>query len=214
FFDYFNKKLFMYIHFFKRLLDFMIALVGLIILSPLFLILWIVLSIANKGAGVFFLQERPGKDEKIFKVIKFKTMNDRRDENGILLPDSERLTKIGRLVRSLSLDELPQLVNVLKGDMALVGPRPLLVKYLSLYSKEQSRRHEVRPGITGWAQVNGRNAISWQEKFEYDVWYVDHITVYLDVKILFLTLMKVFKREGINSKVSTTMEPFRGNSWQ
>jgi len=201
----------MYIHFFKRLLDFMIALVGLIILSPLFLILWIVLSIANKGAGVFFLQERPGKDEKIFKVIKFKTMNDRRDENGILLPDSERLTKIGRLVRSLSLDELPQLVNVLKGDMALVGPRPLLVKYLSLYSKEQSRRHEVRPGITGWAQVNGRNAISWQEKFEYDVWYVDHITVYLDVKILFLTLMKVFKREGINSQDSATMEPFNGN---
>jgi len=201
----------MYIHFFKRLLDFMIALVGLIIFSPLFLILWIVLSIANKGAGVFFLQERPGKDEKIFKVIKFKTMNDRRDENGILLPDSERLTKIGRLVRSLSLDELPQLVNVLKGDMALVGPRPLLVKYLSLYSKEQSRRHEVRPGITGWAQVNGRNAISWQEKFEYDVWYVDHITVYLDVKILFLTLMKVFKREGINSQDSATMEPFNGN---
>jgi len=201
----------MYIHFFKRLLDFMIALVGLIILSPLFLILWIVLSIANKGAGVFFLQERPGKDEKIFKVIKFKTMSDLRDENGILLPDSERLTKIGRLVRSLSLDELPQLVNVLKGDMALVGPRPLLVKYLSLYSKEQSRRHEVRPGITGWAQVNGRNAISWQEKFEYDVWYVDHITVYLDVKILFLTLMKVFKREGINSQDSATMEPFNGN---
>jgi len=204
----------MYIHFFKRLLDFMIAMVGLIIFSPLFLILWIVLSIANKGAGVFFLQERPGKDEKIFKVIKFKTMNDRRDENGILLPDSERLTKIGRLVRSLSLDELPQLVNVLKGDMALVGPRPLLIKYLSLYSKEQSCRHEVRPGITGWAQVIGRNAIRWQEKFEYDVWYVDHITVYLDVKILFLTLKKVFKREGINSQDSATMEPFRGNSYK
>jgi len=201
----------MYIHFFKRLLDFMIALVGLIILSPLFLILWIVLSIANKGAGVFFLQERPGKDEKIFKVIKFKTMNDRRDENGILLPDSERLTKIGRLVRSLSLDELPQLVNVLKGDMALVGPRPLLVKYLSLYSKEQSRRHEVRPGITGWAQVNGRNAISWQEKFAYDVWYVDHISLSLDIKILLKTLEKVFKREGINSGTKATMEPFSGN---
>jgi len=201
----------MYIHFFKRLLDFMIALVGLIILSPLFLILWIVLSIANKGAGVFFLQERPGKDEKIFKVIKFKTMNDRRDENGILLPDSERLTKIGRLVRSLSLDELPQLINVLKGDMALVGPRPLLVKYLSLYSKEQSRRHEVRPGITGWAQVNGRNAISWQEKFAYDVWYVDHISLSLDIKILLKTLEKVFKREGINSGTKATMEPFSGN---
>jgi len=201
----------MYIHFFKRLLDFMIALVGLIILSPLFLILWIVLSIANKGAGVFFLQERPGKDEKIFKVIKFKTMNDRRDENGILLPDSERLTKIGRLVRSLSLDELPQLINVLKGDMALVGPRPLLVKYLSLYSKEQSRRHEVRPGITGWAQVNGRNAISWQEKFAYDVWYVDHISLSLDIKILLKTLEKVFKREGINSGTKATMEPFNGN---
>jgi len=201
----------MYIHFFKRLLDFMIALVGLIILSPLFLILWIVLSIANKGAGVFFLQERPGKDEKIFKVIKFKTMNDRRDENGILLPDSERLTKIGRLVRSLSLDELPQLVNVLKGDMALVGPRPLLVKYLSLYSKEQSRRHEVRPGITGWAQVNGRNAISWQEKFEHDVWYVDHLSLSLDIKILLKTIEKVFKREGINSETNATMEPFNGN---
>jgi lipopolysaccharide/colanic/teichoic acid biosynthesis glycosyltransferase len=202
----------MYIHFFKRLLDFMIALVGLIILSPLFLILWIVLSIANKGAGVFFLQERPGKDEKIFKVIKFKTMSDLRDENGILLPDSERLTKIGRLVRSLSLDELPQLVNVLKGDMALVGPRPLLVKYLSLYSKEQSRRHEVRPGITGWAQVNGRNAISWQEKFAYDVWYVDHLSLSLDIKILLKTIEKVFKREGINSQDSATMEPFTGNS--
>ena len=201
----------MYRRFFKRFFDIVFASTGLIIFSPLFLILWIVLSIANKGAGVFFLQERPGKDEKIFKVIKFKTMNDRRDENGILLPDSERLTKIGRLVRSLSLDELPQLVNVLKGDMALVGPRPLLVKYLSLYSKEQSRRHEVRPGITGWAQVNGRNAISWQEKFAYDVWYVDHISLSLDIKILLKTLEKVFKREGINSGTKATMEPFSGN---
>lgn len=172
----------MYRHFFKRLFDFVIALVGLIILSPLFLILWIGLSIANKGAGAFFVQERPGKDEKIFKVIKFKTMNDRRDENGNLLPDSERLTKIGRVIRSLSLDELPQLINVLKGDMSLIGPRPLLVQYLPLYDEVQRRRHEVRPGITGWAQVNGRNAISWQEKFEHDVWYVDHLSLSLDIK--------------------------------
>ncbi len=201
----------MYRHFFKRLFDFVIALVGLIILSPLFLILWIGLLIANKGAGAFFLQERPGKDEKIFKVIKFKTMNDRRDENGNLLPDSERLTKIGRFVRSLSLDELPQLINVLKGDMALVGPRPLLVQYLPLYNEKQRRRHEVRPGMTGWAQVNGRNAISWQEKFEYDVWYVDHLSLSLDIKILLKTIEKVVKREGINSETNATMEPFQGN---
>ncbi len=202
----------MYRRFFKRFFDIVIALVGLIVLSPLFLILWIGLSIANKGAGAFFLQERPGKDEKIFKVIKFKTMNDRRDENGNLLPDSERLTKIGRFVRSLSLDELPQLINVLKGDMALVGPRPLLVQYLPLYNEKQRRRHEVRPGMTGWAQVNGRNAISWQEKFEYDVWYVDHLSLSLDIKILLKTIKKVFKREGINSKTNATMEPFQGNS--
>ena len=201
----------MYRHFFKRLLDFMIASIGLIILSPLFLILWIWLSIANKGAGAFFVQERPGKDEKIFKVIKFKTMNDRRDENGNLLPDSERLTTIGRWIRSLSLDELPQLINVLKGDMALVGPRPLLVKYLPLYNEVQHRRHEVRPGITGWAQVNGRNAISWQEKFAYDVWYVDNLSLSLDIKILLKTVEKVFKREGINSGTHVTMEPFTGN---
>jgi undecaprenyl phosphate N,N'-diacetylbacillosamine 1-phosphate transferase len=202
----------MYRHFFKRLFDFVIALVGLIILSPLFLILWIGLLIANKGAGAFFLQERPGKDEKIFKVIKFKTMNDRRDENGNLLPDNERLTKIGRVIRSLSLDELPQLINVLKGDMALVGPRPLLVQYLPLYDDVQRRRHEVRPGMTGWAQINGRNAISWQEKFEHDVWYVDHLSLSLDIKILLKTIEKVFKREGINSETNTTMEPFQGNS--
>jgi len=201
----------MYRHFFKRFLDFMIAFVGLIILSPLFLILWIGLSIANKRVAAFFLQERPGKDEKIFKVIKFKTMNDRRDKNGNLLPDSERLTKIGRVVRSLSLDELPQLINVLKGDMALVGPRPLLVQYLPLYDDVQRRRHEVRPGITGWAQVNGRNAISWQEKFEYDVWYVDHLSLSLDIKILLKTIEKVFKREGINSGTIATMEEFKGN---
>jgi undecaprenyl phosphate N,N'-diacetylbacillosamine 1-phosphate transferase len=201
----------MYRHFFKRLFDFVIALVGLIILSPLFLILWIGLLIANKGAGAFFLQERPGKDEKIFKVIKFKTMNDRRDENGNLLPDNERLTKIGRVIRSLSLDEIPQLLNVIKGDMALVGPRPLLVQYLPLYDEVQRRRHEVRPGITGWAQVNGRNAISWQEKFAYDVWYVDHLSLSLDIKILLKTIEKVFKREGINSGTHVTMEPFKGN---
>ncbi len=202
----------MYRHFFKRLFDFVIALIGFIIISPLFLLLWIWLSIANKGAGAFFVQERPGKDEKIFKLIKFKTMNDKRDENGNLLPDSERLTTIGRWIRSLSLDEIPQLINVLKGDMSLIGPRPLLVQYLPLYDEVQRRRHEVRPGITGWAQVNGRNAISWQEKFAYDVWYVDHLSLSLDIKILLKTIEKVFKREGINSRDSATMDPFTGNS--
>jgi lipopolysaccharide/colanic/teichoic acid biosynthesis glycosyltransferase len=197
--------------YFKRIMDFVFALVGLIVLSPLFLILWIGLSIANKGAGAFFLQERPGKDEKIFKVIKFKTMNDKRDENGNLFPDSERLTTIGRWIRSLSLDEIPQLINVLKGDMALVGPRPLLVQYLPLYDEVQHRRHEVRPGITGWAQVNGRNAISWEQKFDYDVWYVDHLSLSLDFKILLRTVEKVFEREGINSGPHVTMEPFKGN---
>jgi len=200
----------MYKYFFKRFFDLVIALVGLIILIPLFLILWIWLSIANKGAGAFFVQERPGKDEKIFKVIKFKTMNDRRDENGNLLSDNERLTKIGRVVRSLSLDEIPQLINVLKGDMALIGPRPLLVQYLPLYDEVQRRRHEVRPGMTGWAQVNGRNAISWQEKFAYDVWYVDNLSLSLDIKILLKTIEKVFKREGINTGTHVTMEPFKG----
>jgi len=201
----------MYRHFFKRLFDFVIALLGLIVLSPLFLILWIWLSIANKGAGAFFVQERPGKDEKIFKVIKFKTMNDKRDENGNLLPDRERLTTIGRWIRSLSLDEIPQLINVLKGDMSLIGPRPLLVEYLPLYNETQRRRHEVRPGMTGWAQVNGRNAISWQQKFDYDVWYVDHVSLSLDFKILLRTVEKVFEREGINSGTHATMEPFQGN---
>ena len=201
----------MYRYFFKRFFDMVIALVGLIVLSPLFLILWIGLLIANKGAGAFFVQERPGKDEKIFKLIKFKTMSDRRDKNGTLLSDSERLTKIGRVVRSLSLDEIPQLINVLKGDMALIGPRPLLVQYLPLYDEVQRRRHEVRPGMTGWAQVNGRNAISWQEKFAYDVWYVDHLSLSLDIKILLKTVEKVFKREGINSQDNATMEPFKGN---
>ncbi len=174
------------------------------------LLIW--LSIANKGAGAFFVQERPGKDEGLFKVIKFKTMTDERDAKGNLLPDAVRLTRIGKFVRSTSLDEIPQLLNVIKGDMSLIGPRPLLVQYLSLYNETQHRRHEVRPGITGWAQVNGRNAISWEQKFDYDVWYVDHVSLSLDIKILLKTIEKVFKREGINSQDSATMEPFTGNS--
>ena len=177
----------------------------------LFLItLW--LHFANKGAGAFFTQERPGKNGRIFKVIKFKTMTDERNANGDLLPDADRLTKVGRFVCSTSVDELPQLFYVLKGDMALIGPRPLLPQYLPLYSKEQARRHEVRPGITGWAQVNGRNAISWKKKFELDVWYVDHCSFSLDLKIIFLTIKKVFVREGISSDTSATMEPFIGNN--
>jgi lipopolysaccharide/colanic/teichoic acid biosynthesis glycosyltransferase len=202
----------MYRHFFKRLFDFVIALIGFIIISPLFLLLWIWLSIVNKGAGAFFLQERPGKDERLFKVIKFKTMTDERDSDGNLLPDAVRLTRIGKFVRSTSLDEIPQLLNVIKGDMSLVGPRPLLVEYLPLYNETQRRRHEVRPGMTGWAQVNGRNAISWQQKFDYDVWYVDHVSLSLDFKILMRTIRKVFKREGISSDTSATMEAFKGNS--
>ena len=201
----------MYRHFFKRVLDFTLSLFGFIIISPVFLLLWIWLSIANKGAGAFFLQERPGKDEKIFRVIKFKTMNDQRDASGKLLPDAQRLTRVGRFVRSTSLDEIPQLLNVIKGDMSLIGPRPLLVQYLSLYNEKQRRRHEVRPGITGWAQVNGRNAISWQQKFTYDVWYVDHVSLSLDMKILLKTIQKVFKREGVSSDTSATMEAFNGN---
>lgn len=201
----------MYKFFFKRTIDFLLSLLGFIIISPVILLLWIWLSIANKGAGAFFFQERPGKDEKIFKVIKFKTMNDRRDASGKLLPDAQRLTKVGKFVRSTSLDEIPQLLNVIKGDMSLIGPRPLLVQYLPLYNEEQKRRHEVRPGITGWAQVNGRNAISWQQKFEYDVWYVDHISLSLDLKIMFKTIQKVFKRDGINSDTSSTMEEFKGD---
>lgn len=200
-----------YKRYFKRLFDFFLSLIGFILVIPIFLILWIWLSIANKGSGAFFFQERPGKDEKIFKVIKFKTMNDRRDASGKLLPDAQRLTKVGKFVRSTSLDEIPQLLNVIKGDMSLIGPRPLLVQYLPLYNEEQKRRHEVRPGITGWAQVNGRNAISWQQKFEYDVWYVDHISLSLDLKIMFKTIQKVFKRDGINSDTSSTMEEFKGD---
>lgn len=200
----------MYKNYLKRLFDFTIALVGLICLSPIFLVVTIGLYFANQGKP-FFFQERPGKDERIFKIVKFKTMNDKKDANGNLLPDADRLTKIGSFVRKNSLDEIPQLINVLKGDMSLIGPRPLLPQYLPLYNAHQKRRHEVRPGITGWAQVNGRNAISWQQKFEYDVWYVDHVSLMLDIKILFLTLKKVFIREGISQDGQATAEPFKGN---
>lgn len=196
----------------KRVLDFCIVLSVLLIIWPILLLIIIWLHFVNRGAGAFFTQERPGKDGKIFKVIKFKTMTDERDANGNLLPDAERLTKVGRFVRSTSIDELPQLMNVLKGDMALIGPRPLLPQYLPLYSKEQARRHEVRPGITGWAQVNGRNAISWTKKFELDVWYVDHCSFLLDMKIVFLTIKKVFIREGISQEGQATMEFFNGNN--
>ncbi len=202
----------MYAHCLKRFFDFCIALVALICLSPILLVLIVFLHFANKGAGVFFTQERPGKDAKVFRVVKFKTMTDERDTDGKLLPDKDRLTKVGKIVRTTSLDELPQLFNVLKGDMALIGPRPLLVKYLPLYTPEQMRRHEVRPGITGWAQVNGRNAITHTKKFEYDVWYVDHLSLSLDCKILFLTIKKVFVREGISAQGEATAETFNGHN--
>jgi len=201
----------MYKNFIKNIFDFLVSFLGILLLIPVFIVVTIVLSVANKGAGAFFFQERPGKNEKIFKVIKFKTMTDEKDHQGNLLPDSERLTKMGRFVRSTSLDEIPQLLNVIKGDMSLIGPRPLLVQYLPLYNDIQKRRHEVRPGITGWAQVNGRNAISWQQKFEYDVWYVENISLSLDLKILIRTIQKVFKREGISSDTNATMEAFKGN---
>lgn len=207
-----NRKYSMYKHFLRRVIDFALALCALAILWPVLLVVTVWLHFANKGTGAFFTQERPGKGGKVFKVIKFKTMTDERDSVGNLLPDAERLTKVGRFVRSTSLDELPQLVNILKGDMALIGPRPLLVQYLPLYSTEQARRHEVRPGITGWAQVNGRNAISWAKKFELDVWYVDHCSFLLDLKILFLTIKKVFVREGISQEGQATMEAFNGNN--
>lgn len=202
----------MYRFVFKRLIDFIISFFALLVLSPLFLFLIVCLYFTNKGTGVFFTQLRPGKNEKIFNVIKFKSMTDKRDIMGNLLPDSLRMTKIGKFIRSTSLDELPQLINVMKGDMSLIGPRPLLVKYLGLYNKNQARRHEVRSGITGWAQVNGRNAISWEQKFEYDVWYVDHMSVFLDIKILLLTIKKVFIREGVNSETTVTMEEFKGGN--
>ncbi|KAA5408687.1 sugar transferase [Bacteroides cellulosilyticus] len=202
----------MYGIFFKRFVDFIFSFVILLFIWPFLLIIIILLYFVNKRTGVFFMQERTGKHAKTFKVIKFKTMTDERDVEGYLLPDSVRLTKIGRVVRSLSIDELPQLFNVLKGDMALIGPRPLLPQYLLLYSSEQFRRHEVRPGITGWAQVNGRNNISWKKKFELDVWYVDHMSFWLDMKIFFLTIKKVFIREGINMEGMTTTESFNGNN--
>lgn len=202
----------MYKHFFKRLIDFILVFCVLLVIWPILLIITIWLHFANKGAGAFFTQDRPGKNGKIFKVIKYKTMTDERDAEGNLLPDADRLTKVGQFVRSTSIDELPQLINVLKGDMALIGPRPLLPQYLPLYSPEQARRHEVRPGITGWAQINGRNAISWTKKFEYDVWYVDHCSFLLDLKIVFLTIKKVFIREGISQEGQATMEFFNGHN--
>lgn len=202
----------MYKHFFKRFFDFWIALIVLICISPILIIVTIWLHFANKGAGAFFLQERPGKDAKIFKIIKFKTMTDERDSDGNLLPDEQRLTNVGSFVRSTSIDELPQLINVLKGDMSLIGPRPLLVQYLPLYSTEQARRHEVRPGITGWAQCHGRNAISWKEKFNLDLWYVEHCTFKTDVNIIITTIKKVLHRDDINQDGNATMEVFNGNN--
>ena len=199
----------MYTRVVKPIADFFAALVGLVILSPLFILITILLFIANSGKP-FFFQLRPGKNGAIFKIAKFKTMNDKKDANGKLLPDGQRLTTVGSFVRKTSLDEIPQLINVLKCDMSLVGPRPLLTNYLHLYSDFQNRRHEVKPGITGWAQVNGRNAISWEKKFEYDVWYVEHISFILDVKILFRTMLKVLKSDGINADSAATIEPFDG----
>lgn len=204
----------MYKHFFKRAIDFTVALMALLVIWPFLLVIYIWLTFANKGTGALFYQERPGLQGKIFKVIKFKTMTDERDENGRLLPDARRITKVGRFVRSTSIDELPQLFNVLKGDMALIGPRPLLVQYLPLYSPEQARRHEVRPGISGWAQCHGRNAISWTEKFKLDVWYVDHCTLWTDVKVILITIKKVIFRSDINTQngQSATMPTFTGNN--
>lgn len=201
-----------YAKYVKRSLDFLIALIMLIALFPLLLLIIIFLHFANKGAGAFFLQDRPGLHGKIFKIIKFKTMTDERDADGNLLSDEKRLTKVGSFIRSISIDELPQLVNVLKGDMALIGPRPLLVEYLSLYSKEQVRRHDVRPGITGWAQVHGRNALSWKRKFEMDVWYIDHLSLKIDLQVILLTVKKVFQQRDISHEGEATMELFNGNN--
>lgn len=202
----------MYKHFFKRLLDILISGLALLLIGWFLILVAIFLHFANKGAGAFFFQERPGKDEKIFKVIKFKTMTDERDAEGNLLPDSQRLTKIGRFVRSTSVDELPQLINVFKGDMSLIGPRPLLVRYLPLYNEEQKRRHEVRPGITGWAQCHGRNAISWTEKFKLDVWYVDHCTLWTDIKVIFITIKNVLARKDINFDGAAEQKAFDGTN--
>ncbi|PKR80294.1 lipid carrier--UDP-N-acetylgalactosaminyltransferase [Brumimicrobium salinarum] len=200
----------MYKSILKPLFDFFAAFIGFLILSPIFLIITLLLIFANNGKP-FFFQKRPGKNERIFKVIKFKTMNDKKDKQGNLLPDYLRLTKTGSFIRKTSLDEIPQLLNVIKGDMSLIGPRPLLVEYLPLYNEEQKRRHEIKPGITGWAQINGRNAISWQKKFEYDVYYINHLSFWLDLKIILLTLKKVFVREGISQDGQATMEVFKGN---
>jgi len=202
----------MYKHFFKRFLGLCISLVALIILSPVFLVVTIWLHFANKGAGAFFTQDRPGKDGKLYKVIKFKTMTDERGPDGELLKDKDRLTKVGKIVRKLSIDEIPQLINIIKGDMSFIGPRPLLVSYLTLYTPEQMRRHEVRPGITGWAQVHGRNSLSFTERFKYDVYYVDHLSFALDVKIFFMTIGKVFMREGISAAGEATTKPFDGTN--
>ena len=202
----------MYSHFFKRVIDFILVFIVLVVIWPILLLITIGLHFANKGAGAFFTQERPRKDGKIFRVIKFKSMTDERDAEGKLLPDAKRLTHVGKFVRATSIDELPQLINVLKGDMALIGPRPLLPEYLPLYNEEQARRHEVRPGITGWAQCHGRNAISWTEKFKLDVWYVDHCSLLTDLKIIFITIKSVLKREGISSATSVTMEKFNGHN--
>ncbi|MCG8806048.1 sugar transferase [Tenacibaculum finnmarkense] len=200
----------MYKQFFKRIIDLILSFIGLVILFPILLIVCVILKI--KQGGVFFLQNRPGKNDTIFKIIKLKTMTDERNSGGELLPDEQRITKIGQFVRATSLDEIPQLINVLKGDMSLIGPRPLLVKYLERYSEEQRRRHDVKPGITGWAQVNGRNTISWNKKFEYDIWYTENISFLLDIKILYLTFLKVIKRSDINSETDATMETFKGNN--
>ena len=202
----------MYKKYIKRWIGIFGAVMALLVVGWLILLVWLFLHFANKGAGAFFMQERPGKDGKIYKVIKFKTMTDERDADGNLLPDDKRLTKVGKIVRSLSIDELPQLINILKGDMAFIGPRPLLVEYLQLYSPEQKRRHEVRPGISGWAQVNGRNTLTFTKQFEYDVYYVDHLTFWLDVKIFFMTIFKVFKREGISEEGQATREAFNGHN--
>lgn len=202
----------MYKKYIKRVIDILISGVALLLIGWFLIIVAIFLHFANKGAGSFFFQERPGKDAKIFKVIKFKTMTDERGADGNLLPDEQRLTKVGKFVRSTSIDELPQLINVFKGDMSLIGPRPLLVQYLPLYSPEQARRHEVRPGISGWAQCHGRNAISWKEKFELDVWYVDHCTLWTDIQVIFITIKNVLMRKDINSATAATMEAFNGNN--
>lgn len=201
----------MYKNLIKRMIDFLIAFTGLIFLSPVFAVVLVILYIQNDGKP-FFFQTRPGLNERLFRIIKFKTMTDKKDSQGNLLPDSDRLTKVGSFVRQTSLDEIPQLINVLKGDMSIIGPRPLLPQYLSLYNESQKRRHEVRPGITGWAQVNGRNAISWAKKFELDVWYIDHLSFALDCEIIFLTFKKVFKKEGINKEGQATTEIFNGNN--